>query len=62
MQRQRVDVEVSLDGVHGVELHVEQKEDKSVESRAQAVAQASDACDHPLDDSCRPQSQSHYCC
>lgn len=60
MQRQRVHVEVSLDGVHGVELHVEQEKDKSVQSRAQAVAQSSDACDHPLDDSCRPQSQWHH--
>lgn len=62
VQRQRVDVELSLDGVHGVELHVEEKKDKSVQSRAQAITQSSDACYHALDDACGSQSQSHHCC
>lgn len=58
VQRQRVDVEVSLDGLHGVELHVKQEKDESVESRAQTVTQPSDARYHPLDDACGSQSQS----
>lgn len=53
MQRQGVDVVVSLDGVHGVELDVEEEEDESVQSRAQTVTQTSDPCDHPLNHTCR---------
>lgn len=52
MQRQRIDVEVPLDGVHGVELHVEEEEDKSVQSWTQTITQPSDARYHPLDHTC----------
>lgn len=53
VQRQGVYVEVSLDGIHGVELHIEQEEYKSVQSWTQPITQASDACYHPLDHTCR---------
>lgn len=53
MQRQGVDVEFSLDGVHGVELDVEEEEDESVQSWTQTITQTSDPCYHPLDHTCR---------
>lgn len=53
MQRQGVDVEVSLDGVHGVEFDVEEEEDESVQSWTQTITQPSDARYHPLDHTCR---------
>lgn len=53
MQRQGVNVEVSLDGVHGIELNVEEEEDKSVQSWTQAITETSDSCYHPLDHTCR---------
>lgn len=52
VQWQGVDVVVSLDGVHGVKLDVEEKEDESVQSWAEAVTQTSDARDHPLHHAC----------
>lgn len=52
VQRQQALV---LDGVQGVQVHVEQEEDEAVERRAQAVAQAPDARDHPLDHPWRTQ-------
>lgn len=53
MQRQGVNVEVSLDGVHGIELNVEEEEDKSVQSWTQAITETSDSCYHALDHTCR---------
>lgn len=55
---QRQDVKVSLDWVHGVELHVEEEEDESVERWAEAVTKPSDARYHPLDDACRSSYRS----
>lgn len=49
VQRQGVDAEVSLDGLHRVQLHVEQEEDEPVQSRTQTVTQTPDPRDHPLD-------------
>lgn len=57
VQRQGVNVEVSLDGVHSVELDVEEEEDKSVQSWTQTITQASDPCYHPLDHTCRDRRQ-----
>lgn len=42
--------------VHLIELHVEQVEHKAIKCRAQAVAQAPDACYHPLDHTWRGQT------
>lgn len=55
MQRQGVNVVITLDGVHGVELDIEEEEDESIESWTQTVTQASDPCDHPLSHTCRQQ-------
>lgn len=55
---QRKDVEVPLDGVHAVQLNVEEEEDKAVEGGAKAVAQPSDACYHPLHHTCGSECQS----
>lgn len=53
MQRQRVDVIITLDGVHGVELNIKEEEDESIKSWAQTITQTSDSCNHPLDHTCK---------
>ena len=46
-------VSFSSHRVQLVQLHVEEEEDEAVESRAQAVTQASDARDHALHHACK---------
>lgn len=49
VQRQRVNAVISLNGVHGVQLHIKEKEDETIKSWTQTITQTSDPCDHPLD-------------
>lgn len=57
VQGQGVNVVFSLDGVHGVDVDVEEEEDEAVQSRPQTVTQTSDPRDHALDDTCRARGR-----